>query len=202
VEEGHSEPRRRRGIGAAETAPPPRFLALFGARNDIVGFRHRRDRSGVRAGQSACDLRGTLADAPHAVERLSAVERSGQRVVQVDGWRRHVDGTEGHRQTGADRNRRRAVNAEPRLRDRRRRSGRDVSLRRPGRDVDANVVEIRDAHLVARLVLRRDHRRAEECRHRVLVQRQPLSIDRRRCDVGSRQRCAGRRRLPRALDRS
>src|SRR5712691_12165950 len=30
----HSEPRRRRGIWAGRSEPPPRFLAVFAARND------------------------------------------------------------------------------------------------------------------------------------------------------------------------
>ncbi len=52
--------------------------------------RHRRDRPRVRAGQSAGDLRRAVADAAPAVERLSAVERAGQRAVQIHRWRRQL----------------------------------------------------------------------------------------------------------------
>ena len=57
----------------------------------LQGCRHRRDLAGNGAGKSERYLCRTLADAPSALERLSALERPGQRALQNDRRRRDVD---------------------------------------------------------------------------------------------------------------
>ena len=97
--------------------------ARTGRRCSAQGRRHRRDRPRLRAGQSERHLRRAVADAAHAVERLSAVERPGQRPLQVHRRRRHWTRARGNgfpAKRRAHRHRHRASAAAARLRDRRR----------------------------------------------------------------------------------
>ena len=104
-----------------------------------------------------------VADAPAALEHLSAVERARQRLYKsTDGGRtwRQLAGHGLPGSSGADRPHRSAARTAPRLcADRQRQAGRGrpLSLGQLGRELDQG--HRRQAHLESRLVLRRDHRR-------------------------------------------
>ena len=92
----HPGPPGGRGDGLRGGARPPvrgeraaRCVPLGRRRPPLAegpgaGRGYRRDRPGLRAGQPAGPLRRPLADAAHAVEHLPAVERPGERSLQVD----------------------------------------------------------------------------------------------------------------------
>ena len=71
-------PNPERGVFRSEDGGPDL------AEGPLPGRRHRRHRPGFPPGRPERRLRVALADAPSAVERLPAVERSGQRPLQVD----------------------------------------------------------------------------------------------------------------------
>ena len=188
---------RRSAIPTARTPSAAcsarRTAARPGSTCSVQERRHRRDRPRVRAGQPERHLRRAVADAAPAVERLSAVERAGQRPLQVDRRRRALDAAHRPRlagEAGPHRPRRRAVrsrSASTRS-STRRRTGRPVSLRRRAARRWTHG-QRRRAHLGARLVLRRHHRRSEECRRRLRLQhRSRLPLGRRRQDTSSRSR--------------
>ena len=127
-------------------------------------------------------LRRAVADAAHAVERLSAVERPRQRPLQVHRWRRHWT--------------RLAATGLPATHGR---VGIAIAPREPARVyaiVDASTaaaciaptiaarIGARRAatpHLAARLVLRRHRRRPEESRSRLRAEHDRAALRRRRC---------------------
>ena len=158
----------------------------------------------MEPGDPDVDLCGAVADAPSAVERLSALERSGQRTLQVQRRRRDVDAA--HERLARARRPHRPVDlarrAAPRLRQRRQRPrlGRRLSLRRRRGDVDAP--RPRAAHLAARLVLQRNHRRSARSQRRLRDEHRDVSLDRRRREFRRDSRRPDGRRLSRAVDRS
>ena len=206
-----SGPRLRRGPRATPTARTPSAASSARATAArrwqkvlVQGRRHRRHRPRLRAGQPERDLRRALADAPHALEHLSAVERPGQRPLQVDRRRRHWT-----QLTATACRRSRGASASPWRRAQPQRVYAIVDAAEEGglyRSDDGGAtwthasgdnriwgrgwyfggvtVEPKNADVVYAL------------------QHQPLPLGRRRQDLRAGQGRAGRRRLPRALDRS
>ena len=135
-----------------------------------------------------------VADAAHAVERLSAVERPGQRPLQIDRRRRHWTRVTGHGFPAKPGRIGLAVApsaAAARLRDRRRGRATAACIARDDGGANWTHSQRRRAHLGARLVLRRDHRRAEESpTSSTRLQHQRLSLRR----TAARPSCRSRAR--------
>ncbi len=203
------EPRVRRGPRSRiRTEPRARRLPIDRrgpalAARPLQGRRHRRDRRRDRSLQPPPSPRRALADAPSAVEHLSAFERSRQRRLPV-GRRRRLLEAGGRRvpdrRARPRRLRLRAERPAARLRGRRREGGRASGPRTTAAALAPR--ERRPAHLGARLVLRLHRGRSEEPERGLRVQHGDVSVRGRRQDVRSHQGRAGRRRLPRAPDRS
>ena len=93
-----AEPRRRlrrRARSRLRRQPGSRRLSHARRRRDLAEGavqeqRRRRDRSHLRSGDVADDLRVAVEHPPSAVEHLSAVVRAGQRALQVDRRRRQL----------------------------------------------------------------------------------------------------------------
>ena len=163
---------------------------------------HRRDRPGVRARSTRDRVRGALADAAAALEHLSAVERAGRGLLPLDDGGEHWTPLAGRLPAegsvaSASRWRRASPRASTRIVD-----AKAGGLYRSDDGGATGRARAATADLGTRLVLRRGHGRPERRRHGLRLQHHPLPFDRRRQDVRADQGRAGRRRLPRALDRS
>ncbi len=170
----------------------------------VQGRRHRGHRHGLPARKPGRGLRLALADAAAALERLSAVERSGRRRLQVHRRGADLDGAGRPRPAGQARPHRlghHARAAEPRLRPGRCGGGRRaLPLRRCGGELGQ--AQRGQAHLAARLVLRRDHRRPRERRPCLGLRHHHPAFRRRRGPLPARQGRPYGRRLPQPVDRS
>ena len=166
-----SEPRlRRRARPRLRPEPRARRLPLDGRRDRPGPRSSSRTRTPARSTSpfDPCDtqddLRRALADAPSAVERLPAIERSRAAASTA----RRTAATRGRRSTGrvsvrearAHRHRVRAERPAPRLRARRREGGRPLRLATTAAS-SWKRASARPAHLGARLVLRRRDGRSE-----------------------------------------
>jgi len=164
--------------------------------------RRRRDRPRLRSHQLAGHLRRPLEHPSSALEHLSAVVRSGERAVQVDGRRRELAAAD---QRSAGRRPRRIGIAVAPANSRRVYAIVDAKEGGLFRSDDAGGTWSKtsdDSRILGpRLVLRKDRGRPEEPGSRLRLQHRRLSIAGRRTHVRRAvQRIAGRRRLPPALD--
>ena len=125
-------------------------------------------------------VRRAVADAPAAVERVPAVERSGQRAVQIHRRGRDLDADHrpriSQRRTGAHRPGRLTQQSADRVCERGCETGGLVQIHGCRRALDTGVE--RPAHLVTVVVFRRRHGGSEEPGHGVHLRHRRLQIHR------------------------